>query len=141
MTSHTTFRWRWLSSIAILVVVAAGCSNDDNTSAKPDRIIATFEAANGEQFKVELATPELIDHAKRLLSGENISAIPNGFVVRDEVDVNAPWSWHIDPNQFEFAFVTTEVCDGIPSDVENRTITSDHYCPWSAKIISVESAT
>jgi hypothetical protein len=67
-----------------------------------------------------------------------VSVNPVGTVVRDEPGPNAPWSWHIDPATFEFAFATTEVCDGIPSDVEDGTITSDQYCPWSAKVIAVD---
>jgi hypothetical protein len=94
--------------------------------------------AGGERFKVELATSELVDHARKLLAGENISAIPNGLVVRDDPGVNAPWTWHIDPANFEFAFATIEVCDGIPSDVDKGVITSDMYCPWSAKVVAVD---
>lgn len=116
------------------MLTLTGCSNAGNHSEHP---VATFEVAGGETFKVELATQELVDHAKRLLAGENIAAVPNGIVVRGESGVNAPWSWHIDPAQFEFAWVTTEVCDGIPSFVEDETVTSPYYCPWSAKVIAI----
>jgi hypothetical protein len=34
--------------------------------------------------------------------------------------------------------VTIEVCDGILSDVQNGTITSDQYCPWSARIVGLD---
>lgn len=103
--------------------------------------VATFEVAGDETFKVELATPELEEHARALLAGENISAIPLGTVVRDDPGVNAPWSWHLDPATLEFAFATTEVCDGIPSFVEDGTVTSDQYCPWSAEVIAVDDPT
>ena len=83
-------------------------------------------------------TPELVDHAERLLAGEPIAAIPLGTVVRDSPGPNAPWSWHIDPATLEFADMTIEVCDGLPSYVEDRTVTSDQYCPWSAKVIAVD---
>ncbi len=119
-----------LSATALLVL--AGCASG------PSNPVATFEVAGGETFKVELTTPELVDHAQRLLAGENIAAIPNGVVVRGESGVNAPWSWHIDPAQFEFAHATTEVCDGLPSFVEDETVTSPYYCPWSAVIVSID---
>ena len=32
---------------------------------------------------------------------------------------------------------TTEVCDGLPSDVEANVITFDRYCPWQAEVIDV----
>jgi len=103
----------------------------------PHTPVATFEVAGGETFKIELATPELEAHARALLAGENLSAIPNGLVVRDSSGVNAPWSWHIDPASLEFAFATTEVCDGIPSYVEDEIVTSDYFCPWSAVVTAV----
>ena len=34
--------------------------------------------------------------------------------------------------------VTIEVCDGLPSHVEAGVVTSDQYCPWSAKVIAVD---
>jgi hypothetical protein len=51
--------------------------------------------------------------------------------------VNTGYSWHIDPASVEFADVTTEVCDGLPSHVEANTITSDRYCPWQAEVIEI----
>ena len=83
-------------------------------------------------------TPELVDHAERLLAGEPIASIPLGTVVRDDPGPNAPWSWHIDPASLEFAEITIEVCDGLPSFVEDGTVTSDQYCPWSAQVIAVD---
>jgi hypothetical protein len=93
--------------------------------------------AVSETYKVELVTPELVKQAKDLLAGKGGATIPVGTVVRDSPGVNKPWTWHIDPATFHFAFATIEVCDGLPSYVEDRTITSDTYCPWSAKVVSV----
>ena len=141
--------WRaGLTALALAAVVAAGCGSDPGDAGRDPGdtggsgpVIATFEVAGGERFKVELATPELADHARRLLQGESLSAIPLGVVVRDNPSVNEPWTWHIDPDRFEFAFATIEVCDGIPSDVEKALVTSDLYCPWSAKVVAVDPAT
>jgi hypothetical protein len=60
--------------------------------------------------------------------------------VRGDPGVNAPWTWHIDPATFSFADATTEVCDGIPSFVEDETVTSPDYCPWSAQVVAVDPA-
>jgi hypothetical protein len=101
--------------------------------------VVTFEVAGGERFKVELATQPLVDHAARLLGGASgLAAIPLGTVVRGSPDVNAPWTWHLDPASFSFADVTVEVCDGIPSYVEDGTVTSPQFCPWSAKVVALE---
>ena len=99
--------------------------------------VATFEI-EGQTFKIELATAELVEHAQKLMDGEEVPAIPVGLIVRDDPSVNEPWSWHIDPASLEFADFTTEVCDGLPEFVEDGTLTSDRYCPWLAKVVAVE---
>lgn len=116
---------------AALLLLLAGCAPASHTP------VATFQVGD-ETYKIELATPELVGHAQALLDGEDVAAIPNGTVVRDDPGVNAPWSWHIDPASLEFADMTIEVCDGLPSYVEDGTITSDQFCPWSAQIVSID---
>ena len=125
-------------SLAIACAAAlglGGCApGGSGSTGNPD---ATFEVQS-ESYKIELATPELVEHVKKLLAGEDVAAIPNGLVVRDDPGPNGPWSWHIDPASLEFADATTEVCDGLPSDVEDAAITSDRYCPWSAVVTDLE---
>lgn len=123
-------------SALVASAALAGCAPQ---APQPPHAVVTFQVAGDETFKVELDSADLIQHARDLLAGQDVASIPNGKVVRDgDGGVNAPWSWHIDPATFEFADATTEVCDGIPSYVEDRTVTSDYYCPWSAKVIAVD---
>jgi hypothetical protein len=132
--------------VAVVLVagsVAAGCGDDGPiasppTTAPSGHAIATFEVAGNETFKVELASPQLVDHARRLLAGDDVAAIPIGTVVRGDPGPNAPWSWHVDPATLQFADMTIGVCDGLPSFVEDGTVSSDQYCPWSAKIVAVD---
>jgi hypothetical protein len=93
--------------------------------------------ADAEEYRIRLTDPADIDIAQKLLAGEAAPRIPNGQVVRGDADVNVGYSWHIDPASVEFADVATEVCDGRPSDVEKHVITSDRYCPWSAKVVAI----
>ena len=74
------------------------------------------------------------------MEGSEEGRIPVGRIVHDSPSVNAPWSWHIDPATLEFADVTTEICDGLPSYVEDGSLTSDTYCPWSADVIAIDGA-
>jgi hypothetical protein len=126
------------SSVALLAVTAstavlllAGCA------PALKHPIATFQVAGHETYKIELITPELVKHAEELLKGEQVAAIPLGRVVRTP-GINKPWSWHIDPKTLQFADFTIEVCDGLPSYVEDHTVTSPDYCPWSAKVIKID---
>lgn len=99
----------------------------------------TFKVDN-EQYRILVSDKHNIAVARQLLAGDDAPSIPNGVVVRGDASVNTGWSWHIDPASLEFADVTTEVCDGKPSFVEKRQITGDRFCPWSAKVVAVDSA-
>ncbi len=117
-----------------------GCAEPEAvTPAPPAGIVVTFEVNDGERFRVLLIDPADQAIANTLLEGGEGPDIPNGRIVRD-TGVNEGWSWSLDPNDFEFADLTTEVCDGEPSDVESRTLTSDRYCPWSARVVEIEPA-
>jgi len=109
------------------------------TSSPEERgVIVTFRVADSEQYKIRLTDPTDIEIARKLLDGNEAPPIPNGVVIRGSSDVNVGYSWHIDPDTVEFADVTTEVCDGLPSDVEKGLITSDRYCPWSAEVVAID---
>ena len=116
---------------AAVTAALAGCVPSDTT-------VVTFEVADQGTYKIELITPEQIAHVKELMAGSEEGRIPVGTIVRDDPGVNAPWSWHIDPQTLEFADATIEVCDGLPEYVEDGTLTSDTYCPWSAVPIALE---
>lgn len=118
---------------AALAATTVGCA----TSGPAVPSVATF-VIEGQEFKVELITPELVEHAQQLLAGEEVASIPVGTIVRNDPSVNEPWSWHIDPATLEFTDFTTEVCDGLPEYVEDGTLTSDIYCPWLATVTAVE---
>ncbi|MEE8373240.1 MAG: hypothetical protein V3R87_05980 [Dehalococcoidia bacterium] len=58
------------------------------------------------------------------------------------MDYNKPWSWHIDPQDVVMAEITMELCDGLPShveeDVDYWVDTVGSFCPSSAKIVKIE---
>jgi len=121
--------------------VAASPSPTVALASFPDgSAIVTFQVYD-EQFRVLVTDPANVAIANDLLAGREAPPIPNGVVVRGDPTVNTGWTWHIDPATLEFADVTTEVCDGKPSFVENGTITGDRFCPWSAKVVAVEPVT
>jgi len=130
-----------LAGVVFAATIALiGCSSPSEPAPTPSRgVIVTFEVNEGERFRVLLVEPADQDAAARLLDGVEGPDIPNGRIVR-QTGVNEGWSWSIDPLDFEFADVTTEVCDGIPSDVESGELTSDRYCPWSARVVEIQPA-
>src|SRR5688572_13110874 len=101
-------------------------------------VVVTFQVI-AEQYRILLTDPADIAIAQRLLAGDDTAPrIPNGLIVRDETSVNEGWSWSIDPDSLEFADMTTEVCDGLPSYVEDGSLSGDYFCPWSAEIIAID---
>jgi hypothetical protein len=126
-----------LLALGVLPVVAA-CGTPSGGSGATAPVIVTFEVAE-ERYRVLLTEPADIGAAQRLLDGEDVPSIPNGRVVR-ETGVNEGYGWSIDTNDIEFAEVTVEVCDGLPSDVESGAISGDRYCPWSAVVVDVQPA-
>jgi hypothetical protein len=127
-----------LSLFLITFLILSGCGGQASPGVPHDGVIVTFLVAGTEQYKIRLTDPEDIEIARRLLNGEEAPSIPNGVIVRGDSGVNVDYSWHIDPESVEFAEMTVEVCDGLPSDVEQEIITSDRYCPWSAEVIDIE---
>lgn len=102
-------------------------------------VIVTFRVADREEFKALVTDPVNVAIVRDLLAGREAPAIPNGKIVY-QTGVNTGYHWSMDPTDIEFADSTTEVCDGLPSDVENHAITSPRYCPWSAKVIAIDPA-
>lgn len=130
---------RLAAALAVAATMAASGCSTDATPSPVGAVIVTFEVNEGERFRVLLTEPADQAAASRLLAGEEGPDIPNGRIVR-QTGVNEGWSWSIDPADFQFADVTMEVCDGNPSDVESGELTSERYCPWSARVVAVEPA-
>lgn len=135
-TSPAAVAFAILAGAAVL-----GCESGERVPTAPteDPVVVTFEVAD-ETFRALLNDPADIAVAHRLLDGEDAPSIPNGLVLR-RTGVNEGWSWSLDPDDFEFADVTIEVCDGLPSDVEAGLVTSERYCPWSAVVVAIDPAT
>jgi hypothetical protein len=131
--------WRSLGVAIAMATAAASCGPPSSASPQSTGpVVVTFEVVD-EQFRALLTEPADVEIARRLLAGDDVPSIPNGRVLR-ETGVNEGYSWSLDPDDIEFADVTVEVCDGLPSDVEAGTISGDRYCPWSATVVRIDPA-
>lgn len=102
-------------------------------------VVVTFQVED-EQYRILLTDADDIAVAQRLLAGEEAPSIPNGLIVRGDPGVNTGYSWHIDPASVEFADMTIELCDGLPSFVEDGTLEGDRFCPWGAGVVDIQPA-
>ena len=123
-----------LLATMILLCVSLACGGDGPTAPSRGASV-TFRVAD-ETFRVYLLDEKQIDAAHRAANG-GAARIPNGRVVTG-TGVNIGWSWHLE--DVEFAELTTEVCDGRPSDVEREGVTfgGGRFCPWTARVISIQ---
>jgi hypothetical protein len=119
-------------------VASPSPSSSSSPSTDPTGAVVTFRVVD-EEYRILLTDPADIEIARQLLAGEAAPSIPNGVIVRgDDGGVNTGYSWHIDPESVEFADMTIEVCDGVPSFVEDGTLTGDQFCPWAAEVIAID---
>jgi hypothetical protein len=128
-----------LVTAALLTVTAAinSACNDDSPTAPSEGALVTFRVEN-ETFRVHLTTDEQIRGAELAL-GHGAAKIPNGRLVAG-ADVNEGYNWHL--VDVTFAEVTIELCDGLPSEVQRAGVNfgGGRYCPWSARVVSIDYA-
>ena len=113
-------------------------------------VVATFRTQGtgpdgqpfDESFSVWVTNPQTIDDLFALEAGLSLATIPSGKFLRGpgKADHNAPYSWHLDPEDIQMAELAIEVCDGRPSIVE--TMVDDYvalglYCPWGVTLDSI----
>jgi hypothetical protein len=135
----------------LLALLLAACSGPAQptptapppTPALPGGVLATFEAV-GETFHVWVTNPDTIAQLLALQAGESTASIPNGRILAGPGlgEHNAPWSWHLDPEDIDMADFSIELCDGAPSYVEENlseyTDVIQRYCPWGAELKALD---
>ena len=124
-------------AVAMLAAVTlAAC--EDEASGPSDA--ATFViAVENEQFRVRIEDQAAIAEARSLISSGQTKNI-SGDIRRGNGGINTGYSWHLRPASVEFADMTIELCDGMPSYVEENVDyyvdTVKRYCPWGARVVS-----
>lgn len=146
---------RWLRALVALIVLA-GIGLGSATSAPGAAgsgagviggglrggIVATFDVG-GERFRVWVTNRATIRQIYALQRGTSTANIPSGKILPGpgRARHNAPWHWHLDPNDISMADVTIEVCDATPSYVEAHRAEFIHnlgrYCAWGARLVGI----
>jgi hypothetical protein len=108
-------------------------------------VLATFKTVgpNSETFSVWVTNAATIDDLLEIQAGIGTARHPNGKILRGagRGDHNAPYSWHLDPEDTQMVDVSAEVCDGRPSVVDanlDAFLAIERYCPWAAALDSLE---
>jgi len=129
---------------ALFVIFSALHSPNCSSPASSDLeggILATFDVQR-ERYKIFITNEETIAQVYSLRDGESGANIPSGKLLRGKVSYNQPWSWHIDSEDIVMAEFTIELCDGLPSHIEENldywVNTVGRFCPWSATLVSIK---
>ncbi len=117
--------------LTALALGLAGCTTTQPTAAEAEFRVDVL----GESFVMRVRDPETIRLARENLQGRN-NRFPSGPVRRGDGGFNAPWSWHLDPDEVRLTEAAIEVCDGLPSYVESHLADFPTYCPWAARIVA-----
>jgi len=119
---------------------------EGKTNSLTGGALATFEV-EGERFRAWTTNPQTIQDLHELQQGTSIANIPNGRILRGpgRADHNAPYHWHLDPQDLTMAEAAIEHCDALPSyleeNVEEFVERVGRYCPWAAELVELRDYT
>jgi hypothetical protein len=103
-----------------------------------------FTDTNGQpRFVIELNDPAKIEHARRILRGEETRQIHvHGRIVKRAMPYNPGWSYYLDPGTIDFFDMAIEVCDSSIQYLEDHLdeaggafLPGAHWCPWSSRLV------
>ncbi|MBM4269908.1 MAG: hypothetical protein FJ144_25450 [Deltaproteobacteria bacterium] len=94
-------------------------------------------------FVLQLRDPDKIEHARRILRGEETAAVHvMGKVRAQERPWNEPWHFILAPQSIEFFELAIEVCDASIRYVEQHLdevggafLPGRVWCPWGSRLL------
>jgi hypothetical protein len=130
-----------MRAVVITAILSLALACTSSTGPDGESAIFVIEVVD-EQFAIRLEDPTLIAQARRILSGQEQQKIVIGRLATGDGGFNDGWSWHLLPEETEFAEAAIELCDGKPSfveaDLDYWLNTVQFYCPWSAQVVDEE---
>lgn len=138
MAAVVGIAWRRLLNrrlTALLLLVLSACTPDPTPATGAVFVIEVID----ERFRVLLTRYEAVQEARELMeSGE--SRVLVGRLVGGSGGFNLGYSWHLEPDSVGFHDVAMELCDGLPSYVEQNLgywlDTVGTYCPWQSRVVA-----
>ncbi|GAB1819143.1 BP74-related protein [Herbidospora sp. RD11066] len=102
-----------------------------------------FETRPGQPFTIKLEDQALIDHARKILKGEEKQRVHvHGRIVKRTAPYNPRWSFHLDPATINFFEMAIEVCDSDTAYLEEHLdeacgafLPGCHWCPWTSRLV------
>jgi hypothetical protein len=127
-----------LKRIVVMMIASAAVVACNDSVNEPVGSAEFVVQVVDEQFRVRVEDPAEITRARALIASGASTNI-NGQILRGTGGFNAGYSWHLKPSSVEFVDLTIELCDGMPSYVEENVDyyvdTVKQYCPWGIKVL------
>ena len=118
---------------------ASGSGGGELCADRTGGALVDFEIVE-ETLRVWIENTAFITEAERLLAAGE-TRVPVFDTLVDGTDCDPQWSWHPDPVEVDFADFTIEICDAVPSYIEENEAewfdSVGSYCPWSARVTAV----
>jgi hypothetical protein len=95
-----------------------------------------------DRFVIKLIDPEKIEHARKILRGDETAHTHiRGIIVPESAIYNPDWSYHLDPKSIEFFETAVEVCDATMRYIEDHLLEvggfflpDNVWCPWGSEL-------
>ncbi|MDX2034783.1 MAG: hypothetical protein SF339_29180 [Blastocatellia bacterium] len=138
---------RWLRTAAMLsLLCAVALPVAGRLSARAAQTEAYFVIdipPRRDLFVIKLTDPAKIQHARAVLSSSQTGGRQViGRIVKQPVEYNRPWSFHLDPESINFFDSAVEVCDASVAYVESHLdeaggafLPGNTWCPWASRLV------
>ncbi|WP_326824953.1 BP74-related protein [Streptosporangium sp. NBC_01756] len=128
--------------------VPAHAASASRTAAAEPVYFKMTTVGSGEPFIIELTDPALIEHARKILRGEETEKTHvMGRIIKRPAPYNPHYSFYLDPKTINFFQVAIEVCDATLSYTEDHLdeacgafLPGCYFCPWTSKLVGEVSA-
>ncbi|GAA2724979.1 hemopexin repeat-containing protein [Actinocorallia aurantiaca] len=108
-----------------------------------------FRDISGKEFVFQLTDSGKIEHARKILKGEETQETHvMGRLRKTRASYNPNWSFHLDPDTIQFFAMAIEVCDANIQYVEDHLdeacgafLPGCHWCPWTSSLTREVTAT
>nr|WP_245653092.1 calmodulin-binding protein [Herbidospora sakaeratensis] len=131
-----------------VAVNAATCQAADRvvpaTGATVAPVRFQMETADRQTFTFELTDQAKIDHARKILKGEEKKRVHVlGRIKKRPAAYNPGWSFHLDPTTIDFFEMAIEVCDSTTGYLEEHLdeacgafLPGCFWCPWTSRLVA-----